>query len=92
MKMIYGQNMTNKFKHLFRTAHYISLSKLDKAKGVDIGESYLNKFSISPMFIDFIAQVERQKHYNDINRSSFISVLSDGSTDISSIEQGILFE
>ena len=52
----YGLNKstTSKLKHLFSTAHYIavqcrlisdyvSLSKLDRAKGVDIGESYLNR-------------------------------------------------
>ena len=58
----------NKLKHLLRTAHYIAvhcrpicdyvtLSKLDKAKGVDIGVSYLNRKSAT-MFIDSIAQVE----------------------------------
>ena len=36
------------------------------------------------MLIDSIAQVERQKLYNDKSRSSFIS---DGYTDASSIEQ-----
>ena len=92
MKMIYGlNNTTNKLKHLFRTAHYISvqcrpvsdyvsLSKLDKAMSVDIGDSYLIRKSAT-MFIDSIAQVERQKLYNDVSRSSFISVISDCSTD-----------
>ena len=60
--------LRNKLKQLLRTAYYIavqcrpisdyaSLSKLDKAKGVDIGDSYLNRKSAT-MFIDSIAQVE----------------------------------
>ena len=60
--------LTNKLKQLLRTAHYIavqcrpisdyvSLNKLDKAKGVAIRDSYLNRNSAT-MFIDSIAQVE----------------------------------
>ena len=36
---------------------YVSLSKLDKSKGVDIGDSHLNRKSAT-MFIDPIAQVD----------------------------------
>ena len=43
------------------------------------------------MFKDSIAQVEWQKLYNNISRSSFISIISDGSTDNSSIEQEMFF-
>ena len=43
------------------------------------------------MFIDSIAQGGRQKPYTDISRSSFIYVISDGSTDNSAIEQEMLF-
>ena len=60
--------LTNKLKQLLRTAHYIavqfrpisdyvSLSKLYKATGVDIGDSYLNSKSAT-MFKDLIVQVE----------------------------------
>ena len=46
--------LTNKLKQFLRTAHYIAVqcrpisdyvsqSKLDKAKGVAIGDSYLNR-------------------------------------------------
>ena len=60
--------LTNKLKQLLRTAphiavqcrpmtDYVSLSKFDKSKGVDIGDSYLNRKSAT-MFIDLIAQVE----------------------------------
>ena len=66
IKMIYGTHIN--LKQLLRTAHYIAvqcrpisdyvnLSKLDKAKGVDLGDSYLNRKSAN-MFIDLIAQVE----------------------------------
>ena len=70
MKMIYGlnKNMTNILKHIFRTAHYISvqcrpisdyvsISKLYKAKGVHIGDRYLNRKSAT-VFIDSIARLE----------------------------------
>ena len=60
--------LTNKLKYFLRTAHYIAvqcrpisdyviLSKLEKAKGVAIGDSYLNR-KLTTMFIDLIAQVE----------------------------------
>ena len=73
--------LTNKLKYFLRTAHYIAvqcrpisdyviLSKLEKAKGVAIGDSYLNR-KLTTMFIDLIAQVEWQKLYNDINRFLF---------------------
>ena len=42
------------------------------------------------MFINYIAQEEKQKPHNDISKS-FISVISDGSTDNSSIEKEIFF-
>ena len=59
---------TNKLKQFLRTAHYItvqcrpirdyvSLSKLDKAKGIAIGDSYMNRKS-ALMFIDSIEQVK----------------------------------
>ena len=54
--------LTNKWKQLLRTDHYIavqcrpisdyvSLIRLDTAKGVDIGDSYLNRKSAT-IFID----------------------------------------
>ena len=86
--------LTNQLKQLLRTAHYIAVqcrpisdyispNKLDKAKGVVIGDSYLNVYRI-----DSTSGVTEL--YNDISRFSFISVIADGSTDNSSIEQEML--
>ncbi|XP_060554954.1 zinc finger protein 862-like [Ruditapes philippinarum] len=90
-----------KLRHLFMNAHfvakcgrpytdYVQLCKLDIAKGLDIGSTYLTDKSCQ-MFISSIADTIRTRQDAKIKASPFISVISDGSTDTSSQEAEIVY-
>ena len=58
------------------------MCQLDKAKGIDIGDTYITDKSC----VNAIAY-DRQKEQDEIvKQSHFISVISDSSTDVSSKE------
>ncbi|CAG2257191.1 unnamed protein product [Mytilus edulis] len=91
----------NKLSILFKTVHalclagrpfsdYVWMSKLDKAKGLDIGQTYLNSNSAKE-FSKFIALTELNKIAQIIQSSKFVSILSDGSTDCSVTEVEIVY-
>lgn len=91
----------DKLSILFKTVHalclagrpysdYVWLSKLDKAKGLDIGNTYLNCNSAKE-FSKFIALTELNKIAESIKSSKFVSILSDGSTDSSVTEVEIVY-
>ncbi|XP_063437754.1 zinc finger protein 862-like [Mytilus trossulus] len=91
----------NKLTLLFRNAHYIgknnrpytdyiSLCALDKAKDLDIGDTYMTDKSCQ-MFIHAISSARQNEQDDIIKNSSFISVISDGSTDVSSKEAEIIY-
>ena len=82
-----------KLSMLFRNAHfiaksgrpytdYVGLCKLDKAKGLDIGDTYITD-KYCQIFVSAIAASTRQQHDDIIQTSPFISIISDGSTDTS---------
>lgn len=86
----------DKLKHLFRNTHavvkndrplldYQWLCELDKAKSLDIGETYLNR-KAALQFTGAIAENEKQKTI-DMLGSNVYSFMMDGSTDISGDEQ-----
>lgn len=92
--------MMEKLKVLFRNAHYvaktnrpytdfISLCKLDKAKGIDIGQTYLND-KYCQKFVTAITETICRHQDDFVEKSDFISIISDGSTDVSSTETEIL--
>ncbi|XP_069105153.1 zinc finger protein 862-like [Argopecten irradians] len=81
---------------LFRNAHalclsgrpftdFVWLTKLDKAKGLDIGNTYLNN-KRAKEFTDYIAQIQLNQVHDVFEESNFVSVMSDGSTDSSITE------
>ena len=56
--------------------------QLDKRKGLNVGETYLNDKNCK-IFTHAIALHERQKIKQEIENSPFVSILCDGSTDSS---------
>ena len=66
------------------------MSDLDEMKGLDVGDTYRNDKSCRE-FISAIADVERENIEMKLKEASFISVLSDGSTDVSVIENEIVY-
>jgi hypothetical protein len=95
MKMIgtLNQAVIDKLAVLFRNAHALSLAgrpfsdftwmaRLDQMKGVDTGSTYINN-KRAKEFVDFIAKAELNKLKLVVESSRFMSIMSDGSTDIS---------
>ena len=66
------------------------LNRLDASKGLDVGEIYNNR-KAGTLFLENIAQIEREKLINVIENVKFFSLTMDGSTDDSSVEQETIF-
>ena len=90
----------DKLNLLFRNSHYIaklgkpytdyvSLCELDRAKGLDIGQTYITDKYCSK-FVTAIADTRRLEQDQVIQASKFISVISDGATDTASKEAEIV--
>ena len=88
-------------KKLFGTAYYVakeeiamakfsSLCKLQIGNGVNMNNTYLNDHACCN-FIGAMSHVHRLDTTSQIERSRFLSVLSDGSTDNSVIEQELVY-
>lgn len=88
-------------KKLFRTAYYVakeeialakfpSLCKLQIGNGINMNNTYLNDHACRN-FIGAMAHVHRLDTASQIEKSRFLSVLSDGSTDNSIIEQELVY-
>jgi hypothetical protein len=90
---ILKQAERHKVAYLFRNSHAVAkqnrpisdykwLCKVDQAKKLDIGNTYVNdKAAVD--FISCIAQCEKEKTVHILNDSSFFSFMMDGTTDIS---------
>lgn len=87
----------SRLNYLFKNAHAVAkqgrpitdyswLCKLDKAKQIDIGSTYISE-KAAVDFIFFIAGRERKKIVELVNGARFFSFIMDGSTDISGTEQ-----
>ena len=87
--------------NLFRNTHavisnnrplrdYVWLSKLDAAKGLSIGQTYVNE-KAALKFSNCIAEVERSNLRKEIKNTKFLVFLMDGSTDISGDEQEVIY-
>ena len=90
-----------KLDKLFRTVHAIAIHcrpftdftwmlELDEKKGIVVGNTYRNDKECRA-FIHAIAAVERQKIETVIAEAPFLSILSDGSTDLSVTENEIVY-
>ena len=91
----------DKLENLFRTAHGIAkncrpytdfqwICEVDEKKGVVIGNTYRSDKSCRE-FIRAIAATERKKIEGLFEKAKFVTLLSDGSTDISVKENEIIF-
>ena len=84
-----------------RNAHYIAkeakplmdfnrLVELDKAKGLDVGETYTNIFALKD-FLSCISDVQKQTIKEKMTTAPFFSILSDGCVDSSTTEEEIVY-
>jgi len=91
----------DRLSHLFRNAHAIAfnsrpfkdfvwMASLDELKGINIGKTYRNDKQCYA-FIQAIAAVERTKIEETIQNVKFMSVLSDGSVDVSTTENEAVY-
>ncbi|XP_070560509.1 zinc finger protein 862-like isoform X1 [Ptychodera flava] len=86
---------------LFRTAHAIAyhsrpfldmiwMCNLDEKKGINVGNTYRNDKQCK-QFIEAIAAVEKRGQEADLMDAKFISLLSDGSVDVATIENEVVY-
>ena len=96
-----SQETIDKLSILFRNAHATAmagrpftdcvwLAQLDKAKGLHVGNTYLNPKS-AKLFTHYIAEIENEKVASTLSSAKFVSVLSDGSTDAGVTEKEIVY-
>lgn len=90
-----------KLDKLFRNCHaiavknkpltdYLWMCKLDEAKNIELGQTYRN-LEYAKKFVSAIAEVELHSVTELVRRCSFLTVIGDGSTDISVKEQEMWF-
>lgn len=100
LKTLNDQNFC-RLEKLFRSAHAIVkkcrpvsdfqwMCQVDVKKGVDIGQTYRNDKSCKE-FIVAMAEVVRKDIEDDLREAKFVSIMSDGSTDVSTIENEICY-
>ena len=96
-----NKTQKNKLDKLLRNAHYIAkeakplmdfnrLVELDKAKGLDVGETYTNIFALKD-FLSCISDVEKRTIKEKLTKALFFSILSDGCVDSSTTEEEIVY-
>jgi hypothetical protein len=93
------KQLENKFRNMHALVKYNRplsdfswLNRLDASKGLDVhvGEIYNNR-KAGTLFLENIAQIEREKLISVIENVKFFSLTMDGSTDDSSVEQETMF-
>ena len=77
-------------KHNRPLSDYSWMTDLDEAKGYEVGSTYRNNQAGS-VFMDYIADIEQENVVKTIKDSNFFSITMDGSTDIGTVEQEILY-
>ena len=91
----------DRLKKLYTNAHalvklsrpisdFVAWCKADEKKGVDIGVTYWNSHSCKE-FIVSMAEVARGEIESKLTEASFISIMADGSTDISTVENEVVY-
>ena len=86
---------------LFRNAHAIAyhsrpfkdftwMCNLDERKGVNVGNTYRNDKQCKT-FVGAISAVERRSLETDIKEAKFISLMCDGSVDVATIENEVVY-
>lgn len=90
-----------RLSYLVRNAHacakrnrplsdYVWLAKLDQAKGLEMGNTYLNDRA-SIEFMRVISDLELEKTKTLLDNTKFFSFMMDGSQDISGTEQESIY-
>ena len=96
-----NQEAFERLSNIFRNAHAIAfhsrpfrdlvwMCSLDEKKGVNIGRTYRNDKQCKT-FISAIAAVERRILESELKGAKFISLMSDGSVDVATIENEIIY-
>lgn len=91
----------NRYAVLFNTAYgvakqgkpfsdFLYVMEIQRKNKVDIGEQYMNLEGCK-LFIRWITNQMKQELVTEIKNSPFMSILSDGSTDIGVLEQEIVY-
>ncbi|KAK2185095.1 hypothetical protein NP493_246g02021 [Ridgeia piscesae] len=86
---------------MFRTCHalakharpytdYVWLCNVDKRKGLDAGTAYRNDKQ-ARLFTHHIAEVARERIRDDVATAKFLSLISDGSTDLAALEAEMIY-
>ncbi len=63
---------------------------MDEQKGLAVGKTYRNA-NQAQVFMHYIAEVERRKVKEEISATKFISIMADGSTDSSVMEEELVY-
>ncbi|XP_063733444.1 zinc finger protein 862-like [Eleginops maclovinus] len=90
-----------KLKILFINAHALAMHcrpvsdfkwmcEMDEKKGLDLGSTYRNEKSCKE-FLVAIAEITRLAIEDKVKSAKFITIMSDGSTDVSATEQEIVY-
>jgi hypothetical protein len=90
-----------KLNILFRNAHAIAknsrplrdfnwMATLDEKKGIQVGETYRNDKSCKS-FITAISSIEQENIRKELDKHKFLTIISDGSTDVSVVENEIIY-
>ena len=77
-------------KHCRPITDFVRMCQADTKKGLELGDTYRNDMSCK-QFITAIAEVTRAEIDSDLQQAQFVSVMSDGSTDISVVEKKIVY-
>ena len=96
-----NEKTLKQLENLFRTAHALAKKgrpftdlvwqcDLDEVKGVDVGTNYRNDHQ-AKTFTEFIAAAVRKNDMKEVRKASFISLISDGTTDVSVTEDEIVY-
>jgi len=91
-----GEQERSRLKVKFDIAYFVAIEKMAYTKyskvcqlevlhGVDLGTSYRNDVACKT-FCHFISQSKRQSLNNELTKAKFFSLLLDGSTDCSNVE------
>ncbi len=77
-------------KHNLSLTHYTLLAELDRAKGLNTGQTFLND-KAALRFMKVIATTCRDKVIGKITKAPYFSFMMDGSTDIGGNEEESIF-
>ena len=77
-------------KHNFSLRSFPALIDLQECNGLNLGRAYRNRMAASS-FMSSIANVTQSAIIQSINSRKYFSLLIDGSTDVSTVEQEIVY-